>query len=146
MQKLEHDVYWRYYHSISDEVRSSALDIRDMLLENTEFQIYRHLIGFESIFEDWEASLTEPRDFSKIDEERKAAAQVYIESITDKNWSDWRQRIINFCQVRSNDMATFPAFYDFLGLFANSHPEYAFELVRDSVSYTHLTLPTNREV
>lgn len=131
LQKLEHDIYWRYYHGTSDAIRAMALDIRDILLDNAEYEIYRHLIGFESIFEDWETSLAKSRDFSKIEGERKVASEAYIKSISDENWVDWRHRILNFCQVRSNDMATFPLFYEFLEDLAVSHPEYALELVRD---------------
>ena len=87
-QKLEHDVYWRFYHGFTDAIRSSALEIRDMLASDEEYQIYRNLIGFESIFEDWEESLKKERDFSHIDEERKAKAQEYVNELRD----EWETR------------------------------------------------------
>lgn len=131
LQKLEHSVYWRFYHGMTEAIKASALDIRDLLAVDSEYQIYRDLIGFESIFEDWEASRSQQRDFAKIEAERKAAAENYIESITDETWPVWRERIFKFSETRSNDMATFPLFYEFLHNLAVAHPSFALELVRD---------------
>lgn len=131
LQKLEHDVYWKFYHGITDAIKASALEIRDLLAANSEYEIYRNLIGFESIFEDWEASRSQHRDFGKVEEDRKAAADNYVASITDETWSIWRARIFKFCETRSNDMATFPLFYEFLHNLAVAHPSLALELVRD---------------
>ncbi len=131
LQNLEHSVYWRFYHGMTDAIKASALDIRGLLAANSEYQIYRNLIGFESIFEDWETSRSQERDFAKIEAERKAGAESYIESITDKTWPVWRARIFKFSETRSNDMATFPLFYEFLHNLAVTHPPFALELVRD---------------
>lgn len=131
LQNLEHSVYWRFYHGITEAIKASALDIRDLLATDSEYQIYRDLIGFESIFEDWETSRSKERDFAKIEAERKAAAEKYIESIRDETWPVWRERILKFSETRSNDMATFPLFYEFLHNLAVAHPEFALELVRD---------------
>ena len=131
LQKLEHDAYWRFYHGITDAIKASALEIRDLLAADSEYQIYRNLIGFESIFEDWEASRSQDRDFEKVEEDRKAAADNYVKSITDETWPIWRARIFKFSETRSNDMATFPLFYEFLHNLAVAHPPFAFELVSD---------------
>lgn len=131
LQKLEYSVYWRFYHGMTDAIKASALDIRDLLAADSEYQIYRDLIGYESIFEDWETSLSQERDFAKVEEERKAAAESYIGSITDKTWPVWRARIFKFSETRSNDMATFPLFYEFLHNLAVTHPPFALELLRD---------------
>jgi len=131
LQKLEHSIYWRFYHGMTEAIKTSALDIRDLLSADPEYQIYRDLIGFESIFEDWEASRSQHRDFAKIEVERKAAAKKYIASITDETWPVWRERIFKFSETRSNDMATFPLFYEFLHNLAVAHPSFALELMRD---------------
>lgn len=131
LQKLESRVYWRYYHGMTDAIKASALDIRDLLAADSEYQIYRNLIGFDSIFEDWETSRSQERDFGEIEAERKANADSYIESMTNKTWPVWRERIFKFCETRSNDMATFPLYYEFLHNLAVSHPPFALELVRD---------------
>ena len=130
LQKIEHDIYWRFYHGLTDEIKHSALEIRDLLAANEEFQIFRDLIGYESIFEDWEESINKERDFSKIEENRKKRAQQYAESITKANWPEWKDRIFRYCKVRSNDLATFPIFYDFLYDFAIAKPGFALEVLR----------------
>ncbi|WP_065382874.1 hypothetical protein [Hyphomonas sp. ND6WE1B] len=132
-QKLEHDVYWRFYHGISEAIRSAALEIHDLLAADEEYQIYRNLIGFQSIFEDWEESLGKQRDFSRIEEERRNKAREYVGAITDDNWPEWRSRLIRFCATRSDDLAMFPIFYDFLAQFAEVHPACALELVTEYI-------------
>lgn len=131
LQKVEHDVYWKFYHGMTDAIKASALGVRDLLASDSEYQIYRDLIGFESIFEDWETSRSQERDYAKVEAERKAAAESYIESITNETWPVWRARIFKFSETRSNDMATFPQFYEFLHNLAATHPTFALELVRD---------------
>ena len=131
LQKLEHSVYWRFYHGITLAIKTAALEIRDLLADNSEYNIYRNLIGYESIFADWEVSIGEQRDFAKVEENRKAASQDYLKSITEQTWSTWRERILKFSETRSNDLATFPLFHDFLFRLAVKHPSHALELVRD---------------
>jgi hypothetical protein len=129
LQKIEHDVYWRYYHGISEEIRNSCLEIRDVLYTNFEYLIYRNLIGFESVFEDWKESLTSEKDFELIEKQRKEKASEYANSINHENWVTWKQRILEFCKTESNDLATFPIFYEFLRVVAEHKPSFALELV-----------------
>ena len=145
LQKIEHDVYWRYYHGISDEIRNSCLEIRDILYTNSEYLIYRNLIGFESVFEDWEESLTSERDFELIEKQRKEKASEYANSINDENWATWKQRILEFCKTESNDLATFPIFYEFLRDVAEHKPRFAIELVsRHLDEVENFTIPIYR--
>jgi len=145
LQKIEHDVYWRYYHGISDDVMKSCLAIRDALHENVEYQIYRNLIGFESIFEDWEQSLTSERDYSSIDNERRQKASEYVHEINENNWSEWKERIFEFCKTESRDLATFPIFYEFLEEFAELRPKFAFELASEHLDQVErFTIPIYR--
>ena len=144
-QRIEHNVYWRYYHGFTNSIKKSALDIRDILANDKEFQIYRDLIGFESIFEDWEESLKKSRDFSKIDEQRNAKAAVYVSEISSQNWPQWRDRIFRYCETRSNDLAMFPIYHEFLFKFAKAHPKFAFELVSEHLAKVELfTIPLFR--
>lgn len=145
LQKIEHDVYWRYYHGISNEIRNSCLEIRDILYANTEYLIYRDLIGFESVFEDWEDSLTSEKDFELIEKERKEKASAYAHSIDVGNWETWKQRIFEFCNTESNDLATFPIFYKFLGDVAKHKPHAALELVSKHLEeIENFTIPIYR--
>jgi hypothetical protein len=145
LQKIEHDVYWRYYHGVSDEIRQSCLAIRDILYENSEYQIYRNLIGFESVFEDWEQSLTSDKDFARIEEERRTQASEYVRSISEETWPKWKERIFEFCKTESNDLATFPIFFEFLRELTESHPKLALELVKEHISEVErVTIPIYR--
>lgn len=145
LQKIEHDVYWRYYHGISDEIRNSCLEIRDVLYANSEYLIYRNLIGFESVFEDWEESLISERNFELIEKQRKEKAAEYANSINDENWATWKQRILEFCKTESNDLATFPIFYEFLRDVAERKPSFALELVsRHLEEIEKFTIPIYR--
>jgi len=141
-QKIEHDTYWLFYHAATDAIRKAALEIRDRIFEDPEYDIYRTLIGFESIFDDWEASRANERDFSKIENDRKESARNFIASISDDNWPQWKERIFRYCQTRSNDLATFPHYQDFLNSLAVAHTDFAFELVSDHLEKIQgFTLP-----
>jgi len=43
----------------------------------------------------------------------------------------WRARIIRFAQTESNDLATFPVFYEFLAEVAASYPDFGLELLTE---------------
>ena len=147
LQKIEHQVYWRFFHGISQEVRDAALLIRDDLAKNTEYQIYRDLIGFESIFEDWETSLKKERDFEEIERIRSSRALQYAAEINATNWQTWRDRILKFCETESNDLATFPKFFEFLREFAILQPDLALELISDHLSgVASFTIPIYRGI
>ena len=98
-QKLEHDIYWLFYRADTDAKKEAALEVRDCFLADSEYGIYRTLIGFESIFEDWEKSRSDHRKlFQKIEEDRKDAARKFVASISQKNWPQWKERIFKFCE------------------------------------------------
>lgn len=137
VQKIEHETFWRFYHAPTKEVKSAALEIRDVLNDNREYKIYRDLIGFEGVIGDWEERLSNRRDFSAEKEHRASKAIEYADEIVDANWGEWRERILRFCQTQSNDLATFPHFYEFLYRLTAKAPEYALELLknhRDEIS------------
>jgi hypothetical protein len=131
LQKLEHDVYWRFYHGLSDEIRKSALEIRDLILSNPEYLKYRVLVGYESVFEDWKDSLTQESDFSKIGVQRSEQARQLANSITVDTWQEWEPRILAFSRTKSEDHATFPIFYDFLTRVATQQPDLMLGFVKD---------------
>jgi hypothetical protein len=145
LQKTEHDVYWRYYHGISDAIRQSCLEIRDTLYENPEYQIYRVLIGFESVFEDWEESLSTETDFAKVEGERQQNSSEFAHEVSEENWATWKERILEFCKTESTDLATFPIFFGFLRELAELKPNLAFELVGNHLEQVEkFTIPIYR--
>jgi hypothetical protein len=94
VQKIEHDAFWRFRHEPRDDAKTVALEIRDLLADHNEYTIYKDLIGFEGVFEDWEESLTKETNFQGIDEYRSARAKEYADSINAENWDEWRGRIL----------------------------------------------------
>ena len=129
VQSIEHQAYWVYYHSPSSEVKRAALLVRSAVDSHAEYQIYKQLIGFEGIFGDWEDLSRSDEAWEYSDESRRAAAKNYLASISSQNYAVWRDRILRFSETRSNDMATFPIFYDFLAALGQHQPDMALELL-----------------
>ena len=69
------------------------------------------------------------KEWGKVEERRKRKASEYAQSITADNFGEWRERILIFSQTESDDLATFPFFYQFLGEFAAVNPTLALDLV-----------------
>jgi len=133
IQKIEHDVFWRFRWTSSDEVKAAALEIRDFIAENDEYTIYKNLVGFEGIFEDWEESESKEQNFGRIEDDRSERAKEYADSISTENWDEWRERILQFAKTESNDLAAFPKFYEFLKQFAERSPDLAFDLLTEDL-------------
>lgn len=131
VQKIEHDSHWIHYHSPSDAVRSAALAVKAIIDANSEYTIYKTLIGFEGVFGEWSGS---PRDGSHTvaaQERRVQEAKVLAERIPEEGFDVWKRRILTFAQTESNDMATFPVFYEFLAEVAGLYPWFALDLLAD---------------
>ncbi|HAU0368272.1 TPA: hypothetical protein JBF73_03570 [Legionella pneumophila] len=148
LQTIENDAYWIYYHlsGLSDDIRKSAFEVNKKLKMNQEFQIFRFLIGYESIFHDWEAE----KDKDLYKEEQKIREGKIIElaqKINKRNYAQWKKRIFDYASIKSNDMATFPFFGKFLENFGQKSPELALKLLSESSSeFEPFTLPILRGV
>ena len=128
VQKIEHNSYWIHYHAVRDDVRDSALLVKDAIARNLEYQVFRDLIGFEGIFGEWGA----PGDRGVgADAVRRAKASEYAKSIDASNYPDWRARIVKYARTESDDLATFPVFYHFLETFAVAQSKLAFRLLSE---------------
>ena len=145
IQKIEHDTYWRFYHSLTKDVEVSARAIESAISAHAEYQIYKSLIGFDGIFGDWDELKKTESQWEKVDEFRNQKAAEYAESITKKNYEEWRQRIFKYTETESDDLATFPVFFQFLENFAKESPELAFKLVsNDSERIQSFIIPLLR--
>ncbi|MEQ1944406.1 hypothetical protein ABMA32_18475 [Mesorhizobium sp. VNQ89] len=134
MQQIEHDAYWRFYHAPTEAVSQAALRIRSLLESFPEYAIYRDLIGFQSIFHPWEGDRESQTDYAAIERYRSARALEYADSVDDGSWTQWRSRIIEFSRTKSDDLATFPKFYEFLERFAKQRPDLALILLRENLN------------
>ncbi|EJB03094.1 hypothetical protein Rleg9DRAFT_1919 [Rhizobium leguminosarum bv. trifolii WSM597] len=145
VQKIEHDAYWRFYHAPTEEVRQSALEIEAAIADLNEYQIYRDLIGFEGIFQKWQERAQSRTEFRALEAYRSSKASEYAESIDVDKWPLWHRRILTFCETESDDLATFPRFYEFLEKLAVRQPGLALELLReDSPQIARFTIPLLR--
>lgn len=129
VQTIEHQAYWDYYHAASPAIESAALAVRDALATHTEYQIYKQLIGFEGIFGEWEELRRSESAWDYTDAKRHAAARQYLEEINAATYEQWRDRILEFSETRSDDLATFPVYYEFLESIGRERPRLALELV-----------------
>ncbi len=133
VQKIEHDAFWRFRHAASGDVKAAALEIRDRLANHSDYAIYKDLIGFEGVFEDWEESLIGERDFTEEQKYRSAKATEYADSINAESWTEWRGRILRFAKTESDDLATFPYFFEFLRQFAENSLDLAYSLLTENL-------------
>jgi len=132
LQTIEHDSYWLYYHmgGLSPDIEKAALEVNTRLKANSEFQLFRVLIGFESIFHDWQDE--REKDFYEQDRKiREAKALELAQGINEKNYEEWKNRIISYAAIQSNDMATFPYFIQFLDSFGKYTPKFAIRFLSE---------------
>ena len=72
-------------------------------------------------------------------------ARVIASRIAYEGFDLWRRRILAFAKTESNDMATFPVFYEFLAEVAGSYPDFALDLLlKDSDHLSKFLIPILR--
>jgi ppGpp synthetase/RelA/SpoT-type nucleotidyltranferase len=107
---------------LAHEVAASILRFRDAANGDHGFVRYKTLVGYESVFAaQWD---DEDSDYDKDDYRRKRIAE-YIESLSEETEDEWYATIERCAATKSNDMATFPLFGEFLVLLATHKPEMA---------------------
>jgi hypothetical protein len=145
VQKIENDSYWIHYHSPSDNVKSAALEVKALIDDNKEYAIYKILVGFESVFGNWSTSQRD-ESFALGSQESRIRDAIDIASrVASDGFEVWRRRILAFAQTESNDLATFPVFYEFLAEVANLFPDFALDLLnKDSDQLSKFLIPILR--
>ncbi|GJG96825.1 hypothetical protein [Cupriavidus pauculus] len=131
IQMIEHSAYWAYYHAGSLRVSEAALKVRDAIGGCPEYKIYKQLIGFEGIHGVWESLKSSEEAWDYSDTKRMEAAARYVSEIDNDTYAVWRDRILRFSKTRSDDLAAFPVYYEFLKSVGQDRPELALELIRD---------------
>lgn len=133
VQTIEHQAYWNYHHAASPAIELAALAVRDVIKSHVEYQIYKNLIGFEGIFGEWEDLRRSESAWTYDDTKRHVAARQYLEQIDSASYAMWRDRILEFSKTRSEDLATFPVYYEFLESIGRERPSLALELISDHI-------------
>ncbi|MDF2939686.1 MAG: hypothetical protein K0R66_328 [Gammaproteobacteria bacterium] len=144
LESIEYKIFWLsrtvkgFISGIdfSDAVKGKSAELfetiqqfKNVLNKNDEFLAYKILIGHECVLpEIWEENEYKIQDDEPI---RLRYIQEYINSINEKNAHLWSQRIVDWAQLRSNNLATFYYFEKFLNDLSKSRPEFITQLVEN---------------
>ncbi|QFZ84059.1 hypothetical protein GFK26_15490 [Variovorax paradoxus] len=131
IQKVEYDSYWIHFHTASVEVKATALEVKAIIDANAEYSVYKTLVGFEGIFGDWTKERRDESFTLGSQESRAKQSKVLAAQVPADGFDVWRARILRFSQTESNDLATFPVFYEFLAEVAASYPDFGLELLTE---------------
>ena len=109
--------------ALARDLDTAILHFRDMVNADVGFVRYKTLVGYESVVPpQWD---NEEFDYNKTEEYRRQRIAEYVESLSDETENEWYAIIERCAATKSNDMATFPFFGEFLALFAKQKPEIA---------------------
>ena len=101
--------------------------IRDKMNSNLNYVRFKTLVGFEGVFsQQWN---TEEIDYEKTEQFRKARAARFVNQVNDGNADRWLSFIRMCAATKSNDMATFPIFAEFLGMIGEQKPALAIKAI-----------------
>jgi ppGpp synthetase/RelA/SpoT-type nucleotidyltranferase len=151
-QHLEHEFLWLYRHSkemaagrAEDEIGSRAQAVvgaiksfRDRANGNDRFIKFKTLVGFESVFPlEWDDD-----SIGRAQKYRAEKIAEYARSVTPENADEW-YRIIQLCAaVKSEDLATFPSFGEFLKQLSGRSPRIVFEYIKNNEEVLGNFLPS----
>ncbi|HHY48635.1 MAG TPA: hypothetical protein GYA10_02670 [Alphaproteobacteria bacterium] len=136
LQTLEHNLLWLYRHTKDRaqaeseehaEITSKAKEVliaierfRDRANSREHFVRFKTLVGYESVFPpEWEG---DPMDIEGQQAYRAARIGEYVASVTNETVDEWYDVVRRCASVQSNDMATFPSFFEFLEQLATRSP------------------------
>ena len=127
---------------IAKNVMEAIISFRDLINADQQYIRYKTLVGFESVFSfHWE---NEAFDYPGAHEYRKEQAALYIDEVSDETADEWYRLIQRCAATKSNDMATFLVFGEFLRQLSKAKPNFAFALARrddaDVLAFLHIIL------
>lgn len=104
----------------------AILKLRDTINADIQFVRYKVLVGFESVFPDhW---TNDNFELEGADEYRSAEATRYIDEVNPKNENEWFDFVERCAKTKSDDLATFPVYGNFINMLAERKPEVAARL------------------
>lgn len=120
-------------------VIEGIIAFRDLINTDQQYIRYKTLVGFESVFPfHWK---NEAFDYAATNEYRKEQAAQYIDEVSDETADNW-YRLIEYCATtKSNDMATFPVFGEFLHQLSKAKPDFVYGLARRDNADVLIFLP-----
>ncbi len=105
---------------------AAILKFRDTINADDRFIQYKVLVGFESVYP---AHWIEKEFHKGADEYRREELNRYIDEINPENENNWFDLIARCAETKSNDLATFPVFCNFINKLAERKPEVATRLL-----------------
>jgi ppGpp synthetase/RelA/SpoT-type nucleotidyltranferase len=107
---------------------TAILRVRDQLNTNTRYIQHKTLVGFEGVFPpSWE---NDEFDFNGLEQYRLARADEYVVALSVETEDEWYRVIERCAATKSEDLATFPIFGQFLYRLARAKPEIAARLLK----------------
>jgi ppGpp synthetase/RelA/SpoT-type nucleotidyltranferase len=141
LQHLEHRFLYDYFRATgftedlenrfscqaeAEALVAAILKFRDTINADDRFVRYKVLVGFESVYP---SHWTDEEFAYKADEYRRGETTRYIDEINAANQDDWFDLIARCADTKSNDLATFPVFGNFINKLAERKPEVADRLL-----------------
>lgn len=142
LQHLEHQFFYDYLRAKgltedpenrfgcqaeAEALVAAILKFCDTINADDRFVRYKVLVGFESVYPGhW---TDEEFDYKGADDYRRGEVDRYIDEINVVNESDWFALIARCAETKSNDLATFPVFGNFISKLAERKPEVANRLL-----------------
>ncbi len=96
---------------------------RDVVNADQSFVRYKVLVGYESVFPaHW---IDRDFDYKGSDAYRRKEVDHYVDVVDAENENDWFDLVTRCAETKSNDLATFPIFGDFIAKLSQHKPEIA---------------------
>jgi ppGpp synthetase/RelA/SpoT-type nucleotidyltranferase len=142
LQEIEHQYLYLYRRSCelvagkwSDAIKEkagavvAAIEVfLDRLNSDERFVKFKTLVGFQSVFPmQWDG---DPFDIEGRQKYRSEQIRAYAASVSDANKDAWFEVVELCASVKSDDLATFPSFGEFLKELASRSPAIALEFLR----------------
>ncbi len=107
----------------AQELMQAIEAFRDAVNQDAHFVAYKTLVGFESTFpEHW---TNDDFDYSASEKYRSEKADAFVAEISSQNENDWLAFVERCAATKSDDLATFPMFSQFLVRLAKEKPDVA---------------------
>ena len=108
---------------LAASVTRSLTAFRDAANCDLQFVRFKTLVGYDAVFEsDWGS---DGADFQKREQDRKDWANQFIDEITEETEAEWLSFIELCAATKSDDLATFPIFGEFIQRLSRSKPAVA---------------------
>ncbi|EJL81232.1 hypothetical protein PMI16_04838 [Herbaspirillum sp. CF444] len=128
-----HRHYWRYVDlpesmredlelvTLRTQILAAAITFRDAANTDTDFLIYKVLIGYNSVY----PPAWDDKDFfyAEAEEYRTAEIEALLDTVSEATADLWFDRLSRYAETDSDDAATFPTFGRFLERLGETKPD-----------------------